>query len=291
MREAFVHALTDTAGMIPFLLVIYALVEWLETRVGDSVQATILRAGKAGPAAGAVLGCIPQCGFSVMAGSLYARRLITTGSLLAVYLSTSDEAVPVILAQPGKTGLVVPLLVTKVLVALVAGYGVDLALRSSLRPAAEAVPDGRAEEHQVGCCDHHVSGDVPLRERLLHPLIHTAKVLVFVFVVTLCINTIIWRVGQANLGPLLLQHSVLQPIVTGVVGLIPNCAASVAITQVFLSGGISFGSALSGLCSASGLGLLVLVRENRSHKDTARVLALLLGISIAVGIIAQSVYG
>jgi len=210
--------------------------------------------------------------------------------LLAVYLSTSDEAIPVILAQPDKVKIVIPIIFTKLVVGICGGYIVDIALGSYKKPSSEAQTPPK-EIHEKGCCEHKLSGDDGKREMLVHPIVHTAKVFMFVFVVTLGLNYLIWRVGNHNLAKVIPQHTVLQPVIAALVGLIPNCAASVAITEVFLKGGISFGSAISGLCASGGLGMLVLLKENKNAKDTFRVLALLVGISVTVGIIIQSIYG
>lgn len=284
-------ALIDSAKMVPFLLFVYLMVEWLEYQYGTSIRARIQHAAKAGPAVGAAFGCVPQCGFSVIASAMYTRRVITIGTLLAVYLSTSDEAVPVIMAQPSKLHHILPLICTKLVIAVLAGYAIDLALRSYRNGVTVKDPEALEEIKERGCCEHHVTGDGHWRELLVHPLKHTAKVFVFVFLVTLGLNYLIFSVGQSHLSRLLLQHSPFQPVLTALVGLIPNCAASVAITQVFLKGGISYGSAISGLCASGGMGLLVLLKENHDPRDTARVLGLLLSISIAAGIIIQYIYG
>lgn len=284
-------ALIDSAKMIPFLLAVYILVEWLEYRYGSTIRERIQHAAKAGPILGALFGCVPQCGFSVLASAMYTRRIITIGTMLAVFLSTSDEAVPVILAQPNKVGLIIPLICTKVLIAVIAGYAVDISLRSYRKKIVLEDPVELEEMHERGCCEHHVTGEGHWRELLVHPLMHTAKVFVFVFLVTLGINYLVTTVGQPHLDKLLLQHSPLQPVLTAIVGLIPNCAASVAITQVFIKGGISYGSTISGLCASGGLGLLVLLKENNNLKDTLKVLGLLFAISVAVGIAIQYIYG
>ena len=290
MSELFLDALVDSAGMIPFLLVIYFLVEWFERRFGGTIEHRLKKSAKAGPALGALFGCVPQCGFSVVAASFYSRRLITTGTLLAVILSTSDEAIPVMLAQPGRSGIVITLLITKLIIGITAGYLIDLFMRR--RQPAEAVHDDHAEEHhELGCCNHQLSGKTSRWQMLKHPLIHTAKIFVFVFVVTLGINGLIALVGEENLGRVLLRHSLLQPFLAALVGLIPNCAASVAIAEMFLKGGLSYGSAVSGLCCSGGLGLLVLLRENRDFKDTLRVVALLVFISTVAGLAIQLLYG
>lgn len=291
MKKVFLDALIDSVKMIPFLLFVYYVVEWLEYQYGLTIRTRIQRNAKAGPLAGAVFGCVPQCGFSVLASAMYTRRFVTVGTLLAVYLSTSDEAIPVVLAQPKKLWVIVPLVCTKVAIALIGGYATDIAFRSYRNRITISDPQGLKELESRGCCEHHVLGDDRKRELLLHPLVHTAKVFFFVFLVSFGINVLMFKVGEHNLGRLFLQHSPLQPIVAAIVGLIPNCAASVAITQVFLKGGISYGSAVAGLCASGGLGLLVLLKENHNPRDTARVLGLLLGFSIAAGIAIQHFYG
>lgn len=291
MKTVFFDALIDSVKMIPFLLFVYYVVEWLEYQYGLAIRARIQRNAKAGPLAGAVFGCVPQCGFSVLASAMYTRGFVTIGTLLAVYLSTSDEAIPVVLAQPKKLWVIVPLVCTKVVIALIGGYSTDIAFRSYRKGVTVSDPEGLKEIAGDGCCEHHVVGEDSKRQLLLHPLVHTVKVFFFVFLVSLGINCLMFKVGAHNLGRLFLQHSPLQPVLTALVGLIPNCAASVAITQVFLKGGISYGSAVAGLCASGGLGLLVLLKENHNPRDTARVLGLLLGFSVAAGIAIQYLYG
>jgi len=287
MNELFMDALIDSAKMIPFLLVIYFVVEWFERKFGNTIERRLKKTAKAGPVLGALFGCVPQCGFSVVAASLYSRRIITTGTLLAVILSTSDEAVPVLLSQPDQAGTVLKLLAIKLMIGIVAGVLIDLLIR---RRKADA-PLSEIAPHDVGCCKHHVSGKTSPWQMLVHPLIHTAKIFIFIFLVTLGLNGLIAWVGEENLGNVLLRHSLLQPFLAALVGLIPNCAASVAIAEAFLKGGLSFGSTISGLCCSGGLGLLVLARENRDLRDTLRILALLVVISTAAGLAIQLLYG
>lgn len=294
LKELVLHSLEETLKMVPLLLLIYVAVEWIEHKYGEAIQYRLRNASKAGPLAGAVFGCVPQCGFSVLAGAMYSRRFITTGTLLAVLLSTSDEAIPVILAQPGSAVLVVPLLLTKVVVGLLGGYAVDFAMRRrTVKTECVHEHDEHCEHshkqiiHERGCCEHDIPDGTHKWQFLVHPLVHTAKVFAFLFAVTLSLNYGIDRIGEENLEDLLLQGSVFQPIVTALVGLIPNCASSVAITEVYLMGHISYGSAIAGLCASGGLGILVLFKENRSLLDTMRILGLLLGISILVGIVLQ----
>lgn len=286
MNGILIDALKDSAEMIPFLLIIYCLVEWLEHKYGETINIRIQSAAKAGPVIGAIFGCIPQCGFSVFASAMYIRQLITVGTLIAVYLSTSDEAIPVILSQPERIKIILPLILTKVTIAIIGGYGVDLIFKNRRNSTIE---DHQTIDsiHEKGCCEHHLSGEEKKLEWLVHPLVHTAKVFIFVFIVSFGINYVISMVGMENFAKLFLPHSFLQPIAVAFIGLIPNCAASVAITQVFLRGGISYGSAIAGLCASGGLGMLVLFRENASIRDSIRVISILVGISSAAGILIQ----
>ena len=346
------EAVRDSLKLLPFLLGAYMLVAVLEYRFGDAIGKRMLKSGKAGPLLGALFGSIPQCGFSVMGSALYARRLVTTGTLLAVFIATSDEAVPMILAQPGSIGLLLPIIAIKVVFAIVAGYGVDLVLRLARpRPAAddqqvaEAVEDEGVHHHAAvesaaevagdshhqpvtltaappehdhdepeahaheeigeaphahegidevlrehGCCDHHIAGECPRKPSpwsalLWHPLQHTAKVFVFIFLVTLALGYLAHQYEDAMSG--LLLPGLLQPVLTALVGLIPNCAASVAITQLLIEGKITFGAAMAGLTTSAGVGLLVLLKENRNLRNTLFVLVLLLAIGIAAGVLLQ----
>ena len=292
MRKLFLDALSDSAAMIPFLLLIYFLVELFERRLSGKITHALEKTAKAGPALGAAFGCIPQCGFSVVASALYARRVITKGTLLAVFLATSDEAIPVILAQPGKGRFVVAVLVTKLIIGVVAGYAIDLVLGSLSRGKLDHGHQNPFEApHDAGCCKHDLSGTIGKWQSLTHPLIHTAKIFLFIMAVTFAINALIAFVGEENLGQVLLKQHLLQPFLAALIGLIPNCAASVAIAELFLKGGLSYGSAIAGLCSSAGLGLLVLFKENHNSRDTIQILLLLVAISTIVGIAIQLLYG
>ena len=289
MSDLFFDALADSAAMIPFLLAIYCLVEFFERRFGKLLEGKLQRAPKAGVVVGALFGCVPQCGFSVVASALYTRRLISTGTLLAVFLATSDEAVPVFLAQPDKGGLVIMLLVTKLIIGIIGGYVVDLLPGSSRKPSSQINPLPMAEAPERGCCQHHISGEISKWQLLTHPLLHTFKIFVFIFAASLGLNYLIALVGEANLGSVLLRQSIFQPFLAALVGLIPNCAASVAIAEAFLKGGLGYGSAVAGLCCSAGLGLLVLFKENHDLADTVRVLCLLVAISTLAGMAIQLV--
>jgi hypothetical protein len=301
MFEILMDTLIDTAKMIPLLLIVYVGIELLEYKFGETIREKVQRAGNSGPAVGALAGSLPQCGFSVIATALYTQRLVTIGTLLAVYLSTSDEAIPIILSQPGKAKIIIPLILTKIAIAFSVGYVIDFVLRKSNKKTLthiEAFAAGTDNVHhhhektldEKACCGHHVSSSKKFnpKELFIHPLIHTAKVFVFIFAISFLINFVIFKIGEESFTGLFLGHSFFQPILASLIGLIPNCSASVAITELYLKGAISYGSVIAGLSASAGLGLLVLFRENKNNKDTFRVLGLLVGISAVIGIIIQS---
>jgi len=301
MREIIITALTETLWMFPLLFAIYVIIEFIELKYGNDINNRIGKTVYSGPFLGSFFGSLPQCGFSVLSSALYSKRLITVGTLLAVYLSTSDEAIPVILAQPDKIPILIPILITKVAIAIVAGYSIDISRKVLNKPGKKIISGGdiRSDDIRIcadhgcsidekGCCGHSFSaGKIKLNHLLIHPFFHTVKISVFIFVVSMAIGYAVFKIGDENLYGILLGESVFQPVITAAVGLIPNCAASVVITEMYLKGGLSFGSVISGLCTSAGLGLLVLFRENSSRKDSIKIVLLLFAISVAAGIIIQ----
>lgn len=287
------NALVDTGNLLPLLALIYFLVGFFEYRYGGRMNHYIMRLGVLGPVAGAIFGCIPQCGFSVVASALYVKRLISVGTLLSVFLSTSDEAIPVLLSMPDKLDMVGLLIFIKVLIALITGIAVDYFIR--IHNAAKAVKNGgRAVSYNdavsghPGCCSHDLH-DRPSKVKVLvlHPILHTIKIFTFLFILTVILNFSVEMIGRERFESIFLGGTVFQPVLAALIGLIPNCFASVLLAQLFAGGVISFGSLIAGLCSGAGLGLLVLVKENKDFRDTLRVIMLLLGISVIAGIVIQ----
>lgn len=285
-------AIIDSVHMLPFLIVIFFLIEFIEFYYSDKMQSIAKYSGKAGPLAGSLLASFPQCGFSVIASTLYTKKLITKGTLIAVFLSTSDEALPVLLSDPSYIYLVVPVLIIKITIAISAGYFIDFIIdcrhKYTENPDEQIKMESENEVEETGCCHHHVSRHSK-KELIIHPLKHSANIFVFILLVTLAINYYIMLCGgEENLSSLFLADSVLQPVAAAIVGLIPNCAVSIAITLMYVKGAISFGSAIAGLCSGAGLGLLVLVKKNSSLKDTLKIILILLSISIFAGVLIQA---
>ena len=288
----------DTAKLIPFLLIVYVGIELVEYYFGGKIRQFLQRVGRAGPAVGAVAGTLPQCGFSVMTTALYTQRLVTVGTLIAVYLSTSDEAIPVILSRPDKIMLVLPLILTKLAIAIPAGFLIDWAFQRQNKKTLEHIKayatgsDEPTHNHEAvidlkACCGHHPDAKAKrfdAKQLIVHPLVHTAKILLYIFIFTLALNAGIALIGQETLHKILLSNSIFQPFIAGLVGLIPNCAASVALTQLYLNGSLSFGSVIAGLCASGGLGILVLFKEEKSWKERLIIVGLLYGISVLAGV-------
>lgn len=289
LADWLADALKDSLHMLPFLFFIFVVIEVIEYFYSNKMTKFAKYSGKAGPLAGSLAASFPQCGFSVIASTLYTKKLITKGTLLAVYLSTSDEAIPVIMSEPSKLYLVVPLLLTKIIIAIIAGYAIDFIIdqtknNNSLNDTVEDTED------EQGCCKHHINKPRK-RDLIFHPVEHTFNVFIFILIITIGINYLVFTVGgEENLGQYFLHDSVLQPVITAIVGLIPNCAVSIAITLMYLKGALGFGSVIAGLCSSAGLGILVLFKKNDSLKDTLKIIFILLFVSIFSGILIQAIY-
>ena len=273
----FLDTLTDALKMLPFLFAAFCLIELLEHHAGEKLSRFFARAGKAGPAVGAVLGCVPQCGFSVLSANLYAGGVITLGTLCAVFLSTSDEAILLLAATPSAAPDILKLLLAKVLIGVAAGYLVDFLFRKKTD----------SELQLKDLCDHEHCG-CHERNGVLRPaLLHTAKIFGFVFLITLVLNFLVEFLGHERLETLLLHDSVFQPFLTALFGFIPNCAASVLLTQLYLEGALQFGAVVSRLCTGAGAGLLVLFRENRNPKDNLKILGILYVAAVVPGVLLQ----
>lgn len=272
-----IDAICDSIHLLPFLFFVFVIIELLEFFYADRINSLLKKTGKSGVLVGSLAAIIPQCGFSVIAGSLYSRRIITRGCLIAVYLATSDETIPILLATPNKAYLIIPIVIIKLLIGLTAGYLIDF-----IRPQAVVKNEDFDIEltEEEGCCKHDIEHGHK-RELIIHPIMHTANVFGFILVITLILNYCLESVSITNL---LATGKYIQPIVAAFIGLIPNCAISIGVTMMLIKGSITFGAAMSALLSNAGLGLLVLLKNN-DFKDTIKIIAFLLVISITSGLI------
>ena len=277
--HALIHTLEDALKMLPFLFVAYLLLEYIEHRSATKLE-RLLSSNKLGPVGGALVGCVPQCGFSVAAANLYAGRVIRIGTLVAVFLSTSDEAIPLMLAHPEAYPTMFLLLGLKVVIAIVAGFAVEGAAKLFLKPEHTSA---QASIHEL--CDHehcHCERGI-FRSALRHTLEVFGFILVVLFVLTLGVE---WG-GEDRIASLLLNGSVFQPLIAGLLGFIPNCAGSVLLTELYLSGSISFGAAVAGLCTSAGVGIAVLLRVNRNWRQNLFIIVSLYLVGVLSGLIIQ----
>ncbi len=280
--DVLLDAALDCLKDLPFLFFAFLILEALEHHTSDWMNRTLSGAGNFGPAVGSLLGCVPQCGFSIMASDFYAGGVISLGTLLAVFLSTSDEALVIMMSNPGHLEDIGRLIGTKIVIALIAGYVVLFAGKAWKR--RHPGRDKEIEDLCRNCGCHDEEGGI-----LKPALHHTGEVLLFLFIFTFALNLLLELIGMENVSRLLLADTFIQPVLASLIGLIPNCAASVILTELYLDGVISFGSAVAGLCSAAGLGLAVLFRINRNRKENLLITALLLAIAIAAGLVLQAV--
>lgn len=272
--DALLDALLDTLRMAPFLLAAFLILEALEHYSNYYMNRVLGKVGKAGPLAGALFGCVPQCGFSVAAANLYSGGVITLGTLLAVFLSTSDEAVLILLGHPGSGAVIGRLLLGKVVLGILFGYLTDLAF---FRKKEEKHIEDLCRN--CGCSDHGGIVKPALR--------HTLRLAAYILVFTFALNLLLEWIGADALTALLGKDTWFQPFVTALLGLIPNCASSVLITELYLAGGLSFASAMAGLSAGAGMGLAVLFKTNRPMKENAAILGLLYGASAVTGLILE----
>jgi len=288
MWEIIKESAIDSIKMLPFLMGAYILIEYLERGAGRKMKDFLSRLRLFGPVGGALLGLIPQCGFSVAAANFYSKKLITTGTLMSVFIATSDEAIPVLIANPGNGALILRLLGVKLIMAVFFGTLIDLILsRTNLerKGAKLAIEEEEAGRHDCSCCGKQERGI------LFTAFMHSMKILVLVFFISIVLNYGLHFLGEEPLSVLLMENSVFQPFLAGLLGLIPSCASSVILAELYLKGGLSFGSVVAGLSTGAGMGLIVLFKENRSRRENLLIIVSLYAIGVVAGLAAAQVIG
>lgn len=287
MPDWLCDAIIDSFHVLPLLFIVFLIIEFVEFFYSEKINSFMKKSEKSAPLIGSLSAIIPQCGFSVIASTLYIRRFITKGTLIGIYLATSDEAIPILLANPTHTHLVVPIIGLKLVIGIVAGYLIDFILKDNKYiPIVEETDEDNLHDGE-GCCHHSVSRRRK-RELIYHPLKHTFNIFVFILIITVLLNFVLAVYAEHSMLHLLLgKIKFLEPVLTAFVGLIPNCAVSIALTMLLIKGSISFGAVMSGLLSNAGLGILVLCRHNENYKDTLKIIGILLVISIVSGMIIQ----
>lgn len=268
------HSLLDSIKLLPFLFIAFFIIELIEHKLSEKSKKVISKSGKYGPILGSLLGLIPQCGFSVVATNLYITRILSLGTLISIYLSTSDEMLVILLSRNASISTILPLLGTKFIVGLISGFIIDFLLRNKKK---EKQTYSICEDEHCGCEDE---------ENLLKSsLIHTIKTFIFIFIATFIITLVFELFGEEYLSKLLLKDTLISPFITSLIGLIPNCASSVILTELYLSNSINFASIISGLLTGSGVAILVLFKSNKNIKENLTILSLVYGIGVITGII------
>ena len=282
--EVFLDSILDTLKVFPFILVIYILIEFLEHKTSFSSNHRLLQ-GKLAPLIGTVTGIIPQCGFSVMAAKLYDKKYIRTGTLIAVFLATSDEALIVLIVNPAGAAAVAPLIAVKVVVGLIAGYAINFILRNEHLDQPEE--SDREDIHAYSCGREH-EGKSAVKVYFVEPLLHSLKVALYIFVVTLIFGYI-FEYNEAAIISSFVGGPYVEPLITAAIGLIPNCASSAVIAQTYCEGGIMFGSMVAGLCCNAGLGFVVLLKDVKKIKRNLLLIVTVYAISVLVGIAVNGI--
>lgn len=276
IMEIVLDALLDSLKVFPFLFLMYVLIEFLENRTNITKNKNILR-GNLAPLLGAATGIVPQCGFSVMAAKLYDKKLIRTGTLLAVFLATSDEALIILLSSGSSAIAVMPLIAVKFAVAVGVGYLFNALMRGEKLSELE-----EGEEIHGTPCGHDHEEDGKVRRYLVHPLLHSLEIFAYILVVNLAFGFAM-HYAEGAIASFLQGGYWYQPLIAGLVGLIPNCASSVLVTQSYVLGALSFGGMAAGLCANAGLGFVILFKNVKSWKRNLALLGILYVISVAVG--------
>lgn len=277
MQEIILDTLLDGIKLLPFLFIAFLIIETIEHKLSKKAQTIISKSGKFSPALGSLLGLIPQCGFSVVATNLYITRILSLGTLIAIYLSTSDEMLPILLSENAPLSQILLILGIKCIVGIIAGYTIDFIFRKK-----EKKEEGNYEicqDEHCGCNNEH--------SLIKSSIIHTAKTWFYLLIITFIINIIFEYVGNPYLSKIFLKESLLAPFITSIIGLIPTCGSSIMLTELYLKGAISLAAAISGLLTGSGVAILVLFKSNKNTKENLKIVGIVYGIGVLVGIIMQ----
>ena len=274
--DVIVDALLDSIKLLPFLYVVYLVIGYLEKNNKNILYRKMIGVKAMGPVLGSIIGCVPQCGFSVVGSNLYSQRMIGLGTLLAIFISTSDEAIPILLSEPKMIKMVLPILAIKVIIGMFAGLVIECIICLS---GSKRLLGAYGEEIESGAFTAEGSCAAA----------HSATIFVYILIVNLILGSAIAIVGEEQIGNLLLTNSMWQPAFAALIGLIPNCAASIVLTEMYVAGSISLGALIAGLCTGAGVGLMVLFKTNKNKWDNLRIVVLLYMIGTISGVIIQQI--
>lgn len=278
----FLDALTDTfidgIKILPFLFVTYVLMEYIEHKAGSKAERFVKKSGRLGPVVGSILGVVPQCGFSAAAANFYAGRIITLGTLISIFLSTSDEMLPILISEKVSPVLIFQILGMKIVIGMIAGFVIDLILHRKGKEESEMRIEHMCDHEHCHCDEQNIFKSA---------LVHTLQIFAFIVVISFALNILIAIVGEDKLGSFMTSVPALGILLSGLIGLIPNCAASVVITQLYLEGMISFGAMMSGVLVGAGIGLAILFRLNTDKKECLKIVGILYTVGVAAGIVLE----
>ena len=277
LKDVFIDALIDSLKLLPFLFITYLIMEYIEHKMSEKSKSTIKKSGKWGPLLGSAVGIIPQCGFSASATNLYAARVISLGTLIAVYLSTSDEMIPIFISESVPIFTLIKVLAIKFVIGIIFGFIIDFFLRKKRNIE---------EEHIEDLCEHdhcHCEENGILKSSIKH----TLSIFIYIFIVTFFIGLIVELVGEDNIATFVGNYTIIGPMIASLIGLVPNCAASVIIANLYIQGIINGASLVAGLLTGAGVGLIVLFRTNKHLKENIAIVSLLYAIGVFSGIVLQ----
>ena len=292
MVEVLIDALIDSVKVFGVVLAVYILLSFFEVKIANKLSKT----NKISPLFGAVFGLVPQCGISVVASDLYSKKHISLGTILAVFIACSDEAIPIILASGNQKSLmVIPMIAIKFIIGLSVGFIVDFLMRRDKKEVAQHMEHCHHEEEvKVGCCHHEINAThehTKWDEHLWHPLLHSLKLWAYVLVINLVFGIIIYYVKEETLISFLQVNKYIAPLFATILGMVPNCASSIILADLFVLDAISFGACLAGLCMNAGLGLIFLFKKKENYKHNFLILGILFAVSILVGYVTCLIIG
>ncbi len=284
MLDIIIETIVDSLKILPFLFLSYILIEYIEHKASQKLQKTLSTSGKYSKIAGGLLGILPQCGFSAVAANLFSGRVITIGTLVAVFLATSDELIPIMVTHPEMTKDLVLILSIKLVIAIIAGTVIDYVFKKLKKN------ESKYDEHQMHEHVHDMCKNCDCEHGILKSSIHhTLSTFTFVLIITFVINIVIGLIGEDSFSKIILSNSIFQPLVASIIGLIPNCAASVLLSSLYIEGSLSLGSIIGGLSTGAGIGGLILFKTNKNIKENLTIVGLVYIIGAVCGILIDIV--
>lgn len=290
IKEVIFHALIDSLKVLGFIFVVYIILSFIEVKIANRIK----KGNKLSPLFGSLFGLIPQCGVSVVASDLYLKQHITLGTLMGIFLSCSDEAIPLMIAEFNEKSLyVIPLIIIKFAIGFIIGFVVDSLIKDKEHVHEHLEHCEHEDEVHVGCCHHDIDNEKEskLHQYLIHPLKHSLKIFIFVFIINMIFGFVVHMIGEENLSNFLKSNKYLSPLFATMIGIIPNCASSVVLTELFMIEQISFGALLGGLLMNSGLGLVILMKDRKNVKRNLLIIGSLFLISVSISYIACFING